>query len=422
MKIPKTFASLGFKYYRYLWISSALANSGQYSFTVAASWLIFSLSDSTALVGTAVFATMIPGVLFGPIIGVLVDRYDRRKLLTTALFFNACNTGCLALLSILGFITPWVIITSAFFLGICFNLQNTCTNATMPGLIPKNTLYNATALQGTISHGAGFLGSAMASPLLVFVGPESVFALCCLLYTGAGIQSLWIRTNQSTSSLGNLNARNFFQPIIEGFAYIRKTPALGLLIVMVFFHCLLTMAYTSLLPQFIRDDLGADSGIYGSLMMFIGLGAILGNLSTASISTPRGQGILYIITALASGVSLFLLGLTNTALLAFIVGLTVGASQAVFMAINLSFVLQRANDVFRGRVASVNFILASGAMAIGNFVYGSLSKFIPPKINMLSTGGTFVILTIVLLLISPTLRSLYKKTEQVKEKQVTSVV
>ncbi|WP_423798577.1 MFS transporter [Neobacillus sp. SAB-20_R2A] len=422
MMLPKTFASLGFRYFRYLWISSALANSGQYSFTVAASWLIYSLSNSTALVGTAVFATMIPGVLFGPIIGVLVDRFDRRRLLTIAVFSNACNTGALALLSLLGIVSPWVVIMCAFFLGICFNLQMTCTNAIMPDLIPKNTLYNATALQGTISHGAGFIGSALASPILVLAGPGTVFALCFLLYTGAGIQSLWIRTNQPATTLGNLHLKNIFEPVVEGMMYIRRTPALGLLILMVFLHCLLTMAYTSLLPQFIHEDLRADSGIYGSLMMFIGLGAILGNLSTASISTPRGQGILYIMTALASGLTLFLLGLTGTPLLAFIVGVTVGASQAVFMAINLSFVLQRANDEFRGRVASVNFILASGAMAVGNFLYGSFSKLIPPKINMMSTGSLFVVIVVVLIMISPTLRSLYKKSVKVQENQGSVVM
>ncbi len=421
MRIRETFASFRFRYYRYLWFTSAMANSGQYAFTIAASWLIFSITGSTALVGVAVFATMIPGVLFGPIIGVLVDRFDRRRLLSIALFINACNTGCLALLSGLGVATPWVVITSAFFLGICFNLQMTCNNAIMPDLIPKDSLFNATALQGSVQHGAGFIGSALASPLLVLVGPVAVFALCCLLYTGAAVQSIRIRTNQTKPSSEKLRLRSLFRPVVEGVIYIRKTPVLSLLIVMVGFHCLLTMAYTSLLPQFIQEDLAADSGIYGTLMLFIGLGAILGNLSTASISSPRGQGILYIITAVASGLSLFALGLAYTPLLAFVVGLTVGASQAIFMAINLSFVLRHAASEFRGRVASVNFIVASGAMAIGNFLYGSISHIIPPKINMLYTGGGFVVLVLIYLLLSPTLRSLYQKTASTKETAISSV-
>jgi MFS family permease len=364
---------------------------------------------------------MIPGVLFGPIIGVLVDRFNRRRLLSIAIFFNACNTGILALISILGFVTPWVVIASAFFLGICFNLQMTCTNAIIPSLIPKDALFNATALQGTISHGAGFLGSALASPLLVLMGPAAVFTLCCLLYFGAGIQSIWIHTNQTIVPSEGLNYKSIFHPVIEGFSYVYRTPVLGLLIIMVFLHCLLTMAYTSLMPEFILKDLGADSGIYGTLMMFIGLGAIIGNLSTAAISTPRGQGILYVVMAIASGLSLFALGLTNTSVIAFFVGLTVGASQAIFMAINLAFVLKFANDEFRGRVASVNFIMASGAMAIGNFLYGSISKFISPKVNMLSTGSIFIIAVILLLLISPSLRSLFQKYPKLpKEKEVST--
>ncbi|GED29988.1 MFS transporter [Brevibacillus centrosporus] len=423
MTTPKMFASLGIRDFRFLWLSTAMANSGQYAFTVAASWLIFSLSHSTALVGAAVFATMIPGVLFGPVIGVMVDRFDRKRLLSIALLCNACNTGCLAILSGLGVINPFVVITSAFFLGVFFNLQMTCTNAIMPDLIPKQSLFNATALQGSVQHGAGFLGSALASPLLVWVGPAAVFTLCFLLYTAACVQSQAIsfRPAIRTYSAAPLSG-NLFHPILEGIRYIRQTPILNLLIVMVGLHCLLTMAYTSLLPQFIRDDLAADGGIYGTLMMLIGLGAIIGNLSTASISTPRGQGILYLTMAVASGLSLFALGFTYTPVLAFIVGLTVGASQAVFMAINLSFLLQRTSDEYRGRVASVNFILASGAMAFGNFLYGSLSQMIPPKMNMLTTGGSFVILVVLMLIFSPTLRSFYQKPAQPKENQMSSVM
>ncbi|WP_462411521.1 MFS transporter [Neobacillus sp. Marseille-QA0830] len=420
MKIPKTLASLGYRDFRLLWFCSALANSGQYAFTVAASWLIFSLSKSSALVGTSMFATMIPGVLFGPIIGVMVDRLNRRKLLSIAVFINACNLGLLALLCIIGVVTPWIIIASSFLLGICFNIQNTCTNAIMPSLIPKETLFNGTALQGTISHGAGFLGSAIASPLLVIVGPYAVFILCFLLYIGAGIQSLWIRTSQTVLKTDRLNVKNLFHPLFEGFVYIRKTPMLGLMMVMVGFHCLFTMAYTSMLPEYISHEIGGDGGVYGTLTMFIGLGAIIGNLSTASISTRRGQGILYIVMAIASGVTLFFLGLSKTAFIVFLVGLTVGGSQAVFMAINLAFVLRLANEEYRGRVASINFIMASGAMALGNFVYGSLSEHISPKVNMLTTGSIFAIMVVLLLIFFPGLRSLYQKNPVVSKEQNVS--
>jgi expansin (peptidoglycan-binding protein) len=125
-------------------------------------------------------------------------------------------------------------------LGTSNNLQITCTNAMIPDLIPKSVLFNATALQGTIQHGAGFIGAALASPLLVFGGPAAVFTVCCLLYMGAGIQSLWIISNK-TRQIGKLNTGNLFHPVIEGLVYIKVTRVLGLLIIMVGLHCLLTM-------------------------------------------------------------------------------------------------------------------------------------------------------------------------------------
>ncbi|KIL40878.1 hypothetical protein SD70_10635 [Gordoniibacillus kamchatkensis] len=134
---------------------------------ITASWLIFSLSQSTALVGMTVFASMLPGVLFGSLIGVLVDRFDRRRLLTLSFLLSSSNIGCLAVLLSLGFESPWLIIASAFLLGISFNMQITCTNSLMPAIVPKQSLFNATALQGSVQHGSGFFGSGFAGLVMM---------------------------------------------------------------------------------------------------------------------------------------------------------------------------------------------------------------------------------------------------------------
>jgi MFS family permease len=420
MELPKTFASLGFKQFRLLWFSTAMANSGQYAFTVAASWLVFSLSQSTSLVGTTVFASMIPGVIFGPLIGVLCDRFERGRLLTIAHTLSGCNIGALGVLILLGFASPWFIIASAFLLGISFNIQITCTNSLIPELVPEASLFNATALQGSVQQGAGFFGSGIATPILALLGPVAVFFTCLALYMGAMLQTLKIRpksslptpaTRSSEVKRGSFSIRNVFKPILQGFAYILRTPEIRSLILIVGAHCVLTMSYMSLLPEHIQNYLKAGQGVYGTLMMFIGLGAIAGTLAIASITSRKGQGRIYLFSAILSGLTLCTLSMVQTPAIIYILGIATGGTQAIFMSINLSFVLERASTEFRGRVASANFIVASGGMALGNFVYGQIAGRIPGHVTMLVTGGAFVILVFVLIMFSDTFRRFYRRAE-----------
>ncbi|TCP23771.1 MFS-type transporter involved in bile tolerance (Atg22 family) [Scopulibacillus darangshiensis] len=415
MGIPRIITSLGFKGFRLLWLSTALGNSGKWAFTVAASWAIFSLTHSTSLVGAVMFASMIPSVLFTPLAGVLADIFNRRYLYSFSLFISALATGCLAVFQSIGYASPYLIIVCSFLMGAAISFQMTCTNALMPDLVPKSVLYNASALQGSVQQGAQFLGSLLASPLLVLFGPNVVFILCFILYTSAGILSLWIHLKQPSINTESFQVSRLLRPIGQGFAYIINKRLIGLIILLVGLHCFLTMSYTSLLPEFISHHLNAKSGVYGTLVMFVGLGAMLGTLSTAAISTARAKGFLYVITAAGSGLSLYIMGFVHMPLTAFLIGIMIGGTQAVFMALSLSFVLERTDIKYTGRVAGAYNVTAQGLMAIANFLYGPLSKIIPPNINMMITGGSFVIIAVLFLALSVHLKTLYQKSSGAKK-------
>jgi MFS family permease len=319
-----------------------------------------------------------------------------------------------------GFASPWFIIASAFLLGISFNIQITCTNSLIPELVPKASLFNATALQGSVQQGAGFFGSGIATPILSLLGPVAVFFTCFLLYMGAVLQTLKVRpkpslptpeTRSTEVKRGSFSIRNVFKPILQGFAYILRTPEIRSLIFIVGAHCVLTMSYMSLLPEHIQNYLKAGQGVYGTLMMFIGLGAVAGTLAIASITSPKGQGRIYLFSAILSGLTLCTFSMVQTPAIIYIIGIAIGGTQAIFMSINLSFVLERASSEYRGRVASANFIVASGGMALGNFIYGQIASRVPGHVTMLVTGGAFVILVFVLILFSDTFRRFYRRAD-----------
>jgi len=282
----------------------------------------------------------------------------------------------------------------------------TSSNAMLPNLVPKSMLFNAAALQGTVNQGSEFMGSALATPLLATLGPAAVFGLCFLLYAGAAGLSLVIHAPDMQVGVEAFQFRYIFRPMVEGVRYISRTKPLSTLTIVVGLHCALTMAYTVLLPEFAQQSLQGGKATYGTLMTVVGLGAIVGTIATAALTRKRGLGGLYAVTAVVSGAALFGLGNVHSPMLAYIAGFFIGSSQAVFMAVSLSFMMQPTEDRFRGRVSSVYSLMAAGFMAVATYGYGLLGTALAPKIIMLITGGLFPLLFLAGVVMSSELRSI----------------
>ena len=403
--LPPTFASLAYREYRCLWLSTALANSGRWVLALGVGWLLYSLTQSSSWVGASLFTIQAPALLVAPLAGMGADRYDRRLLLAASLTLSVMATATLALLTALHLATPPLVLACTLACGVAFSVQGTVGSALVPGMVPRAQLPNAVALLGTVRQGAEFLGPALGSGLLVAAGPAAVLGLACLCYAAAVALALALRYHRPTAlSSGSIQP---FARLWEGVRYIRGVALLGSIIVLVGFHCSLTMTYQGMLPQFAKLDLGGDGQTYGSLMSAVGLGAIVGTLGLASIGDRRWHSRGYLITAAASGAALLALGLLHHPTAAIALAVVVGAAQASFMAISLTFLQEITDDAFLGRVTGVYSFLASGTMAFASWGLGDLADRVAPGALMVGAGGLFVAVVIVALLRSPAFRQLY---------------
>ncbi len=389
--------------YRKLWLSIAVANSGRWAMVLAIGWLLQTLTGSSLWVGASLFAMQGPALVFAPLAGVLADRLPRTKILALALATASLASAVLAILAARHLAGRFEVIGLALVLGVAASFQSTTWAALLPNVVDRDALLNATALQGAARQGAEFLGPALAAPILALVGPWAVFALCALLYGTSALVPLGIRRGvHGDHKLGP----GILAPLRQGVAYVRQTEPLGALVVIVGLHCCLTMDFMALLPGFLQSRLHAGSDVYGATMTAIGLGAILGCLPLTAVRSLHLRRRLYLITALCSGASLVAFGLMRSETSALVAAVTVGGSQAAFMAITGTAVQERCSDDFRGRLSSVYTLLTMGSMALFTWAYGALGVVIDPGIIMVAAGSAFVIAVIVALTISPIVREL----------------
>jgi hypothetical protein len=284
--------------------------------------------------------------------------------------------------------------------------------ALLPSLVPHERLLNAVALNQLMQQGARIFGPLCILPIIRFVNPKSAFVLSAGLYAIGWWQILRIRT----ASRGTMVApQDILGNLVAGIRYLYTQPLMRFLMLLIFFHCALTMAYESAFPWMARTQLGMSAAkdlfeVPAYLIISVGAGAVLGNLALARVGDQQRRGQLYLCLGFLSGLTPILLGLTTTLHVAMLAAAAVGASTSAFMTLSQGIIQMLAPDGMRGRVMSAYAWHTQGAMGGFNAVNGLLLD-VPWMTVPLLFGGTGMLFAVLMLgsVLLVHLRALYAR-------------
>ena len=383
-------AALAYGDYQTLWTANFFAGAAAWALIVARGWIVYEISDSSLWVGVVTFAAMIPRVLVSPFTGYLSDRFDRRRVLTAMFAVNMAHNVVLGFLMLSGSAEIWHLVALSFVNGSARAAQMPAGQSLIPNLVPRELLLNAIALNQATMHGSRLLGPLAIAPLLslasilAFVGIDSgnpnlgaasaVF-LCSAFYAVSLIQTLRIRT----AATGVIDKRrNFLHNFLAGGVYVYKTPALRAIVGMAFFHCGLTMSFESLLPVLSDERLNAQGAGFATLMMLVGLGALISAMTLAGISGEVTKGRLFLYVGILSGFAPCVLAIAPSVGIAWLGAGLMGLGQAAFMTLTHTMIQSVVPDGIRGRVSGIYSLHIGGIMATANFMNAGVADLLKP--------------------------------------------
>ena len=386
------FQSFRSRNYLWLWLVVVLTNTGSWTFTLAVTWQVYGLTHSPFWSGAMMFASLMPNVIGAPIAGVLADRLDRRRLVFVSILVILGVLTALIAFTLVHALSAIGMFVLTLMFGTASSAMSVTVSTVLPSLVPEEDLYNAYSLQSLGQSGTEFIGPALASPLVAAFGVNAAYLFGWLLYGGA-LAFLFLLQTPTLIQRGNRVAskQGFLHSLADGFLYIRRSPTIFTLISLVGFHCALTMSYMGMLPIFVKHELIASPGFYGVLMSMVGLGSILGTLFLAGVRDRKRRGQLFWTSAILSGLSLSLLGLSHAPAAAIGSMVLIGSSQTLFMTIVIAVIQEVTEEQVRGRVTSVYYVLAGGLMSVVNWGFGALSMVIPAHVIMIASGSMFAV-------------------------------
>ncbi|MET9134260.1 MFS transporter [Streptomyces antibioticus] len=389
--------------YRRLWSSTIVTAVGSQLTAVAVPKQIYDITGSSAWVGYASLAGLLPMVVFALWGGAIADTMDRRRLLlitntgiavTSVLFWIQAATG----LDSVGVLVVLLAVQQAF-----FGLNAPARNASIARLVPAEELAAANALGSTVMQTGLVAGPLLAGALIPVIGlPElyliDAFALCVALWAVVRLPAL-------PPLAGALARRAGLREIVEGFRYIARHKVL----LLSFLADVIAMVFgmpRALFPQLAAETYASygEGLAYGLLFAAIPVGAVLGGLFSGTFARARRHGWMVIWAIVAWGAAIAAFGLSAGLWWAVAFLAVAGVADMVSMVFRGAILLSAATDEMRGRMQGVFTVVVAGGPRLADVLHGTAGATFGPRAAVAGGGLLVIVLMLGLAATVPALR------------------
>jgi MFS family permease len=352
---------------------------------IATSWLVYRLTGSALLLGVVGFAGQIPSFVLAPFAGVLVDRWNRHRLLVATQVLALVQSLALAVLTLTGVIRIWHVIALSVFQGLINAFDMPARQAFVVEMVDRREdLANAIALNSSMVNAARLLGPSIGGVVIAAVGEGWCFMADAISYL-AVIASLLAMTI-NLRMIRPARDANILAQLREGWNYTARSAPIRSVLVLLALVSLVGMPYTVLMPVFANDILHGGPSTLGWLMAASGVGALAGALLLAARKSVLGLGKYIPLMAAAFGVGLAAFSFTRVTWLALLLMMVTGFGFMVQMAASNTVLQTIVDEDKRGRVMSFYMMAFMGTAPFGSLLAGSVAERIGAPHTLLFGG------------------------------------
>ena len=369
-----TFAALIVPNYRRYLSGQAVSLIGTWMQLTAQSWLVLQISHSSTKLGIVVALQTLPVLLLGPYGGVIADRVDKRRfmvLLQTAMGIQALILG---VLTVTGAVRLWEIGILAAVLGLNNAFENPTRQSFVLEMVGPEHLRNAVSLNSVLFNVARAVGPAVAGILIATTGVGVCFLVNAASFVGVVSSLMRLDRKQLSPSRPAPRAKGQLR---EGLRYVRRTPELGVPLLMMALAGVLAYEFQVSLPVMAKYGLHSGAAGFGFMTAAMGIGAVAGGLLVAA----RGRIGLRPLTVATTGFGLALAFATiapNLALELVAMAL-VGWASVTMMSTGNTTLQLNSDPSMRGRVMSLWFVAFQGSTPIGGPIVGWVMATAGPR-------------------------------------------
>jgi MFS transporter, DHA3 family, macrolide efflux protein len=391
---PSMFSVFRNRSFTLLWVAQLISSMGSALTALAASILVYRLTGSALSVGLMLIATSSPTIVIGLIAGVIVDRYDRKRIMLISDLLRA------VLILLIPFLIPlninWLYVIVALTSGIA-QFFDSAHASVLPEVASDEELSAANALMAISSVGSTTIGFAAAGIMASSLDINWAFYLDGFSFLASGLLILFTSV-PSLPVVENTSFHAIRENLQAGLRVVGTVPILRSLFIVVAPIFLIFGLQNSLLLPFSIRELNATEFHFGLQQAAEAIGVALGSLGMVRFADRIREGQWLAISYLSMAVATLIYSLSSVVSIAiFLMGVSGLLNAPSF--IGRQLVIQRATPrAMRGRVNSAFFVVRDVMFVMGMALAGLADVmnvrilFIISSFGLLFAGAVVLVL------------------------------
>jgi MFS family permease len=365
-----TFPALSNKNYRFFFFGQAISVIGTWMQIVAQAWLVLQFTTSPVVLGVIAAMATIPSLLFSLFGGVIVDTFNKKKILYITQVANMTFAIALGVLTYLDIINLVMIGAIAFLMGTVNAVDAPARQAFVSQIVSKDQLPSAIALNSSLFNAARAIGPAVSGILIYTVGTAMAFILNGVSFLFLIIALSFIQYNEVVTRI----ASKALHAIRDGVKYSFTHPLIRVLIIFTGMLSIFGWSYSTIVPLIAKQKFHLDAKGLGYMYTATGLGSLLATYFVGAFSRKVSPTIYVIGGNVLFSVSLILFSLTTQLSFALPLLFFMGMGLLSQAATINTLIQTSVRNELRGRVMSLYVLMFLGFAPFGNFEVGFLSE------------------------------------------------
>ncbi len=336
--------------------------------------IIFYLTEKTGsamVLSMASLVGFLPYAVFGPAIGVLVDRHDRKKIMIGADLIIATAGAVLAIVALYTELSVWMVMVVLFIRSIGTAFHSPALNAVTPLLVPEEQLTKCAGYSQSVQSISYIISPAAAALLYSAWKLNAIIAIDVL---GAVIASITVAI-VSIPKLGDQVQSlkpNFLREMKEGIVALRQNKGLFALLLLGTLYTLVYMPINALFPLISMEYFNGTPVHISITEIAFASGMLVGGLLLGRLGKFEKRILLITGSFFIMGASLAVSGLLPPSRFVIFVACcaVMGLSVPFYSGVQTALFQEKIKPEYLGRVFSLTGSIMSFAMPIGLILSG----------------------------------------------------
>lgn len=366
---------------------------------LAFAWMVYEVTGDRSWSALMVGLNMLPSILFMPFAGVLVERFDKRKVMVAADIGRATLVSVVAALYMMGMVTPVILALSTLLMSTFEAFRIPAGLALYPKIVPREKYTLATSFSKSVGSIAEMVGAGAFGVILAALGLEAAMLINAGTFVISALLVASIRVKETLNRSEKLNFRNYSVELKEGYKYLYSKRIVFMVCIIGSVISLLLTPFSSLLTPYIQESLHLGAEALSTVSIAVMGGSLVGTALFPMLSRRVSKSKLFLIGGIFTGIAYFLsvaisgvqalpLVMLSLVIMAVVYGLGGAFIQVV---VSVSF-MEQVEPQYLGRVGSIFNSFSAMLVPFGSFAVAGVAKVLTVNQVFLVFGALTLLL------------------------------